>query len=164
MLFGSFHPFINSETGMSSVFFYHLTRQPLAVVLPVLLDKTLQKGWRAVVQTSDEERAEALSSQLWSWRDEAFLPHGTKADGHAEDQPIWLTTTEERPNKADVRFLVDGATLDDMSGYERVIYMFDGNDEEAVLTARSEWKRVVASDFEATYWQQDEAGQWQKKA
>ena len=149
---------------MTEVLFYHLERRPLEQVLPVLLEKTLQRGWRAVVQTSSEERAEALSNALWTWREDAFLPHGTGRDGNAERQPIWLTHDDDAPNGATVRFFVDGAALSDVSNLERAVYMFDGRDAEAVETARSEWKSAAAKGDAATYWQQDESGRWQKRA
>ncbi len=149
---------------MTEILFYHLQRQPLERVLPVLLDKTLERGWRAVVQAASEERVEALSSALWTWREEAFLPHGTRQDGHAALQPVWLTDTVETPNDATVRFLVDGATIDDYTGLERIVVMFDGNDADAVQQAREQWKAVAESGLDATYWQQDDNGKWQKKA
>ena len=149
---------------MTEVLFYHLEQRPLEQVLPILLEKTLQRGWRAVVQTGSEERSEALSNTLWTWRDDGFLPHGTTRDGNAERQPVWLTHEDESPNGATVKFFVDGAALSDVSGLERADYMFDGRDEAAVETARNEWKQIAASDHEATYWQQDENGRWQKKA
>ncbi len=41
--------------------------------------------------------------------------------------------------------------------------LFDGNDEEAVAAARDRWRAVKAAGYEATYWQQDEDGRWQRK-
>lgn len=149
---------------MTEVLFYHLEQRPLEQVLPILLEKTLQRGWRAVVQTGSEERSEALSNALWTWRDDGFLPHGTTRDGNPEHQLVWLTHEDESPNGATVKFYVDGAALGDVSGLERAVYMFDGRDETAVETARNEWKQIAASDNDATYWQQDENGRWQKKA
>ena len=133
-------------------------------MLPLLLQKTLERGWKAVVETGNAERVEALSASIWSWRDEAFVPHGTEKDGNAELQPVWLTDKPETPNGATVRFHVDGAKLGDIDGLERAIYMIDGRDAEAVENARAQWKAVTAAGHEATYWQQDEQGRWQKKA
>src|SRR5688572_22657331 len=112
---------------MTEVYFYHLERQPLEAVLPQLLEKTLARGWRAVVQVGVAERVEAISTLLWSYRDDAFLPHGSKADGHAGRQPIWLTDNAERPNEPHVSFFLDGAEPDAVEGLERAIVMFDGN-------------------------------------
>ena len=149
---------------MTEVLFYHLEHRPLEQVLPILLGKTLERGWKAVVQTSSEERSEALSNVLWTWRDESFLPHGTSRDGNADLQPIWLTNEDDTPNGASVRFFVDGAPLEDVDELDRAIYMFDGRDSEAVETARAEWTSAKAAGHDVTYWQQDETGRWQKRA
>lgn len=149
---------------MTPVFFYHLERQPLDAVLPKLLATSLDRGWRVVVQAGSEERAEALAARLWSFDDESFLPHGTKADGLAELQPIWLTDADENPNNANIRFYVDGAEVGDIGGLIRAVIMFDGNDQQAVEAARAGWKRFKSAGHEVSYWQQDEQGRWQNRA
>ena len=149
---------------MTEILFYHLERRPLENVLPELLEKCLERGWRAVVQTPAQERLEALDTQLWTYRDIAFLPHGTAADGAPERQPVYLTTSADNPNKASVRFLVDGADIPDLSGYDRVVYLFDGADEEAVAQARTQWVTARDGGHQVTYWQQNEGGRWEKKA
>lgn len=147
----------------AEVLFYHLERAPLDRVLPGLLEKTLQRGWRAVVQTGSKERLEALDTLLWTYADDSFLPHGTSRDGFVEQQPVFLTTGSDNPNGATVRFLVDGAEISDVSGYTRVVYIFSGRDEEALAQARAAWKRVKSAGHAATYWQQGEQGRWEKK-
>lgn len=144
------------------VLFYHLERQPLERVLPSLLERTLERGWRAVVQSGSEERLDALNLALWTYSEASFLPHGSKKDGFASEQPIYLTTSDETPNGARVRFLVDGATAKDLSGLVRAVYLFDGNDEEATSQARAEWKAVKAAGHACTYWRQSPEGRWQK--
>ncbi len=101
---------------------------------------------------------------LWTYRDDGFLPHGTVKDGHATEQPVWLTADDDNPNDAQVRFLADGADMPDYAGYQRVVLLFDGNDAEAVERARELWKAAKAAGHDATYWQQSERGRWEKKA
>jgi DNA polymerase III subunit chi len=149
---------------MTEVLFYHLEHQPLERVLPSLVEKTLERGWRAVIQAGGEERLEALDTLLWTYKDDSFLPHGTKKDGHAELQPVYLTTGDDNPNGATVRFLVDGAAAADFAGYARLVYLFDGHEPQAVEQARAEWKRAKAAGCAVTYWQQSESGRWEKKA
>lgn len=144
--------------------FYHLERQPLEAVLPLLLVKTLERGWRAVVQVGSEERLDALDSHLWTFDDKAFLPHGRRQDGHAERQPIYLTTGPDNPNGATVRFLVDGAEPPEPEGYQRLVIMFDGRDDTAVSEARRHWKDLKGKGCAVTYWQQGERGGWERKA
>ena len=148
---------------MSEVLFYHLDRQPLERVLPGLLEKCIERGWRAVVQFGSEERLDAIDAHLWTWRDDGFLPHGTSKDGHAALQPVWLTAGDDNPNEATVRFVADGAALPDPAGYQRVVMLFDGNDNDAVDRARSAWKEARTAGHETTYWQQSERGAWERK-
>lgn len=148
----------------TEVFFYHLESQPLERVLPGLVERTLQRGWRAIVQAGSQERLEALDTHLWTYRDDSFLPHGTKRDGLPALQPVLLTTDEDNPNGAAVRFLVDGALLSRFTGYLRVVIIFDGADRPAVEAARGQWKIARGEGCAVTYWQQTEAGRWEKRA
>lgn len=152
------------DPAATEVLFYHLEQRSLESVLPSLLQRTLERGWRAVVQAGSEERVEALDTHLWTFAEESFLPHGTRRDGAAERQPIWLTTGSDNPNGAQVRFLVDGASETDLAAYARAVYLFDGRDPEATERARAEWKRVKAAGYAVSYWQQSAEGQWEKKA
>ncbi len=149
---------------MTEVLFYHLERQPLDRVLPSLLEKTLERGWRAVVRCGSEQRLEALDIALWTYRDDSFLPHGTEEGGAPELQPVYLTTGEEVPNNAGVLFLVDGAETSSFNGFARIVHMFDGHDKEALSLARQQWKAAKAAGCSVTYWQQNSQGRWEKKS
>jgi DNA polymerase-3 subunit chi len=150
---------------MTEMLFYHLQRQPLERVLPSLLERSLERGWRVVVQAASDERVEALDAHLWTYRDDSFLPHGTAREAEAAQQPVLITTTEHNPNGANVRFLVDGAAVPpDAADYDRIVLIFDGEDEAAVAVARQHWGDAKANGFEVTYWQPDDQGRWVKKA
>jgi DNA polymerase-3 subunit chi len=153
-----------SGAAAAEVLFYHLGRQPLDKVLPGLLEKTLARGWRAVVQAGNQERVDALDALLWTYADDSFLPHGSARDGMSGEHPVFLTAGSENPNGATVRFLVDGAQAPDLAGYVRAVYIFDGRDEDAVAQARAEWKRIKSAGHLCTYWQQSDNGRWEKKA
>jgi DNA polymerase-3 subunit chi len=145
--------------------FYHLDRQPLERVLPALLARSLERGWRVVVQAASEERVEALDAHLWTFSDDGFLPHGTFRDAEAREQPVLLTVNDDNPNDATVRFLIDGAPVPaDAAAYARIVLLFDGQDPDAVEAARARWQAAKSSGFEVTYWQPDENGRWQRKA
>jgi len=146
------------------VYFYHLEYRRLENVLPTLLERSLARGWRATVQAASEERVEALNTLLWTYRDESFLPHGSARDGNPQAQPIYLTLGDDNPNASQVRFLVDGAELAGGISYERVVYVFDGGDEEALQRARAAWQKAKTGGLSVSYWQQDEDGRWQQKA
>lgn len=150
---------------MTDILFYHLQRQPLERVLPTLLEKSLERGWRVVVQAASDERVDALDAHLWTYRDDSFLPHGLAREPDAAAQPVLVTTDDRNLNDAHVRFLVDGAPMPaDAERYERIVLMFDGEDDDALADARRRWSEAKAKGFAVTYWQTDEHGRWIKKA
>jgi DNA polymerase-3 subunit chi len=150
---------------MTEILFYQLQSQRLEQVLPSLLEKSLERGWRAVVQGASDERIEALDAHLWTYREDSFLPHGTARQEEASAQPILLTVEDSNPNAANIRFLLDGVAIPpDISAYQRIVLIFDGDDSEALAVARMRWREVKAAGYQATYWQADENGRWQRKA
>lgn len=151
-------------SGETEVFFYHLESRTLEQVLPALLERSLERGWRAAVQASSPERVDALNTLLWTYREDSFLPHGAAADGAPDAQPVYLTDADTNPNGAAVRFLVDGANVDSVSAYARVVHIFDGRDTDAVTRAREAWAAAKEEGHKVSYWQQDEDGRWQQKA
>ena len=149
---------------MTEVLFYHLQDMTIENVLPPLLEKSLERGWRVVVQSTSEERTEVLDAHLWTYREDSFLPHATWRVADAGDQPIILAVEEGNPNRANVRFLVDNAPLPaDSDIYERVVLLFNGDDADALAAARRSWTDCKARGFDVTYWQADDRGRWQKR-
>lgn len=156
-----------SICSMTEIWFYHLQRGTLEDLLPGLLERALQRGWRAVVQGASEERIAALDEHLWTYSDEGFLPHASAREGDPEAQPVFLTTGPENPNHAAVRFLIEGAEaapiLERNDRYERLMLLFDGNDAEALSAARRQWRELKARGLTIAYWQQVEDGRWEKR-
>lgn len=150
---------------MAEVLFYHLQRQPLEAVLPTLLLRSLERGWKVVVETGEAERLQALDDHLWTFSDDSFLPHGVQGEADLATQPVALVSGPDNPNGASVRFLVHGARAPDApGGHSRIVLMFDGNDDMALANAREDWRKVKALGLDATYWQQNDEGRWEKKA
>jgi DNA polymerase-3 subunit chi len=148
---------------LTEVWFYHLERTGLDQALPELLEKTLQRGWKALVRTPSTERVERLDEWLWSYRDDSFLPHAPASEAGGARQPILLTTGQDNPNAADVLFLVDGADPGELAGYARCVVLFDGGDEAQLAIARAQWSAVKAKGQSASYWRQNGRG-WEKQA
>lgn len=147
------------------VHFYHLQRQGLEAVLPVLLSRSGERGWRSCVKLGSEPRMSAIDDHLWSFSDESFLAHGTDLEPDPADQPVLLTLGDRNLNGAAMLFLADGASPpDDLAGYQRVAILLDGRDEDAVAAARDTWRRFRDAGHAVTYWQQDDEGRWRKRA
>ncbi|MDE2445924.1 MAG: DNA polymerase III subunit chi [Alphaproteobacteria bacterium] len=145
---------------MADVWFYHLEKQPLEHVLPRIVSMAVERGTPMVIETTTTENVTKLSDLLWAAEDVAFLPHGFEGDGQEEVQAIWLTTGSDTPNDAKMRLLVHGAVPQDISMLSRAMFMFDGNDEQALAAMRAEWKRHKADGHTVSYWRQNENGKW----
>lgn len=150
---------------MGAAYFYHLTRKPVEVTLPLLLAKSLEAGWRVYVRGTDLDRMKWLDEKLWLGSEEGFLPHGVEGGEHDSDQPVLLGTSDAAANAANCVICIDGAetSADEVQDYERVSILFDGNNDDAVALARTQWKALVDGGCSAQYWSEED-GSWQKKA
>lgn len=145
--------------------FYHLQELPLEKALPKLCEKAYLTGKNIKILVGNEERVEFINSLLWTYNEESFLPHGSKKDGFAEEQPIFISANETNENNAKILFLVDGALPDvqKLTDYERVLNIFDGKNETALNNARNYWKKIKSLGGELHYWQQKDNGSFEQK-
>jgi len=147
--------------------FYHLTRDPLESLLPILIGKALEIGMTVALRGTDRVRMEGLDRQLWLG--EGFLPHGLAGGAQDADQPCLLVWHEGAastlPNRPRCLIAVDGAAVsaDEARGLERLCVVFDGTDEVALQRARSQWRDLTGAGVEAEYWSR-ESGRWDCKA
>ncbi len=144
--------------------FYQLTISPLGKALPRLLEKVITSDKRAIVLVQDEEKLDKLNNELWTYTTKFFLPHGSKKDGFIEKQPIYLTTEQENHNNSTILVFVGNSQPDNFDGFEKCLYMFDGNNENELNTARQRWKEYKAGGINVTYWKQNEKGGWVEAA
>ena len=151
---------------MTETLFYHLERRALEDVLPGMVEKSLQRGWRAAIRTDSAERSDALDTLLWTYDDQSFLPHAQSGDGDAAGQPVLISAEEGNPNSAQIVFYVGGAQPSDWAGLSdlaRVVMLFDGRDEAALAGARAAWKDAKAGGHDVTYWKETPSGKFEKQ-
>lgn len=151
------------DTG-PQIWFYHLERSPLERVLPVLLEKVLEAGLRAQVRVADDGLSRRLDEGLWTWREDGFLAHGRAEAPHADRQPILFTAGEDNLNGAQTLFIVDEAGFEPTEEFQRCFILFDGQDEQALATARERWRRLKAAGADISYWRQSSEGRWERSA
>lgn len=149
---------------MAEILFYHLTETRLEETLPSLLEKSLERGWKACIHCGSQERLDALDGHLWTYRDDSFLAHGSDSSDHSQAQPVLLTLGSDSANNAEVRFVVDMGPEPSDEDCERIVYMFDGHDQDQLERARGQWKSLASNGVEKTYWQQTPDRRWTKKA
>jgi len=143
--------------------FYHLEASTVQGVLPGLLEKTLQKGWRALVKLPPEQVKE-MDDYLWTYRDDSFLPHGRDDEPQTEQQPITLTGAAKTAEGYQAVFLLGGEDIENMDGVERCMVMINGRSQDDVQRERKRWKALKETDATLSYYQQNERGTWEKKA
>ena len=151
---------------MTETLFYHLERRRLEDVLPGLVEKSLSRGWRALVRADSAERSDALDTLLWTYDDQSFLPHAQMGDGEAAMQPVLITMEDGNPNGAEIFFYVGGAapaSWNDVSALSRVVLLFDGHDGAALAAARAAWKEAKSAGHDVTYWKEDPSGKFEKQ-
>jgi DNA polymerase-3 subunit chi len=153
---------------MTETLFYHLERRVLEEILPGLVEKSLERGWRAMIRTDSAERSEALDNLLWTYDDQSFLAHAQSGDGEAARQPVLITVEDENPNGAQILFCVGGAGPADwgdqsLAGLARIVLLFDGRDSAALSVARDAWKSAKASGHDVTYWKESPSGKFEKQ-
>ncbi len=142
---------------MTEIVFYQCADRSHA--LPMLLEKSLAQGWRAVVRALDQEALIQLDRFLWTYRDDGFLPHSSARDGFEHAQPIWLTTEAENPNKAELLVLLHDAEAFGLDEFKRCLYLFNGEDDTA--RKQAELRRRDFSGHNITFWRQSRSG-WVK--
>ena len=147
---------------MLEINFYHLTKTPIEKALPKLLEKVISTNARAIVKSKSEERVEELNKSLWTYTTKFFLPHGSKNDGFAEEQPIYLTNANENPNNATILALTEGVDSEEIEKFQKCLYMFDGGDPEQLKSARNHWKDYNNKGYTTTYWKQNKKGAWEQ--
>ncbi len=140
--------------------------QSLDQALPELLEKTLARGWKALMRATERDRVDHLDGWLWSYRRRRLPAARTRrrADGREPRQPVLITLSMENPNGADALFLIDGAEGGEIGGFKRCLVLFDGRDEAAVAGARRNWSGFKASGAAVSYRRQGESGGWRKEA
>jgi DNA polymerase-3 subunit chi len=151
---------------MTETLFYHLERRSLEDILPGLVEKSLQRGWRATIKTDSAERADALDTLLWTYDDQSFLPHAQAGDGEAAGQSVLITVEDGNPNAAKIAFYVGGAQPSDwsaLSDLARIVLLFDGRDADALAKARGAWKDARDAGHDVTYWKESPAGKFEKQ-
>ena len=151
---------------MTETLFYHLERRSLEEVLPGMVEKSLQRGWRAAIKTDSSERSDALDTLLWTYDDQSFLPHAQAGDGDPAGQPVLISVEDGNPNSAQIVFYVGGALpsdWDSLRDLARVVLLFDGKDAEALAKARSAWKDAKTAGHDVTYWKETPSGKFEKQ-
>jgi DNA polymerase III subunit chi len=153
-------------TGPAEIWFYHLERTSVEETLPLLLERCVERSWRAIVRSTEPSRLDSVDTLLWTYKPESWLPHAKSTGEEAEDQhqPILLVhpvvADSQVALNAQTLFLLDGADWQGVTGIARIFVIFDGRDEDALTQARSDWRAAKEAGYDRAYWRQSEDGKW----
>ena len=107
----------------------------LDLVCRLLLEKTKQRGWRALVKLPEAKLTE-MDEYLWTFQESSFLPHGRDDEPLSDMQPITLSSTAQKVENYQAVFLIGGTDIGEMSGVERCMIMINGRSEADVSRER----------------------------
>ena len=141
------------------VSFYQLLKTPLEKALPKLIEKIYESGFRALIVCDSSERIQMLNSLLWTFSQSAFIPHGY--EGNPTQHPIWLSTDLANANSANLLVVTNGSYLEN-TDYEKILDIFDGNDEESLKESRLRYQKYKEQGHTLAFWRQGETGSWEK--
>jgi DNA polymerase-3 subunit chi len=145
---------------MTTIQFYHLRSTSRERAVPKLMEKALESGAKVLVLAAHQATLKTISDAMWINDPNAFIPHGFAREGNADQQPILLTLVDENPNQASILCLLDGAAPADFSAYQKILDVFDGNNDEEVAAARIRWSRLKEQGHALQYVKQQPGGGW----
>ena len=83
-----------------------------------LIDMVYRKGRQIYVHTSTEEQAKTLNEQLWTFKEDSFVPHSLHSE--AMDVPIKIGFDHEPEEHQDVLINLSGQIPHFFSRFDRV--------------------------------------------
>ena len=149
---------------MAEIRFYHLQSQSIEQALPKLAELVLKSGNKGVIKIADKNIAKKIDKALWTYSPESFLPHDVEGSNYPEEQSLYITTQDENPASAKMALFVNCEKMEDISSFDRVLYMFEGRLDEIITAAREDYKNYKNAGHEMSYWQQSDQGRWEQKA
>ncbi len=113
---------------MTRIDFYILEASEDASVEEIacrLAEKGLAKGSRVYIQCRDRTQAESLDKQLWSFRENSFVPHSTEAED--EQIPVCLGTKDPPLHHHDLLINLSGRVPEGYARFERILEVVPGD-------------------------------------
>jgi DNA polymerase III subunit chi len=153
---------------MGEAYFYHVTDTTPEAAVQMLIARAGSRGWQKIeVRGRDAARMDALDLALWQGPEEGFLPHGRAGGPHDALQPVLLTVAQPGVGRVagiDCLMALDGVdvSVEEVQALARTCILFDGQDGDAVVRARIQWKLLTGGGCGAQYWAQD-GGRWVMK-
>lgn len=150
---------------MTQIIFYSTAPLQVEKTLFALLEKSLEKGNKSLLLFKDKEKCLSINEQLWTYKQNSFLPHISEDDQIYDniDVPVYLTTKNENPFKAELLFSIDGFLPDNIDHFERVIIIIDVNDELLNEKYKNYYLDINKNFEDIVFYKSDDNGKWIEK-
>ena len=150
---------------MTQIIFYSTAPLQVEKTLFALLEKSLEKGNKSLLLFKDKEKCLSINEQLWTYKQNSFLPHISEDDQIYDniDVPVYLTTKNENPFKAELLFSIDGFLPDNIDHFERVIIIIDINDELLNEKYKNYYLDINKNFEDIVFYKSDDNGKWIEK-
>ncbi len=150
---------------MTQIIFYSTAPFQVEKTLFTLLEKSLEKGNKSLLLFKDKEKCLSINEQLWTYKQNSFLPHISEDDQIYDniDIPVYLSTKNENPFKAELLFSIDGFLPDNIDHFERVIIIIDVNDELLNEKYKNYYLDINKNFEDIVFYKSDDNGKWIEK-
>ena len=147
---------------MTQIIFYSTAPLQVEKTLFALLEKSLEKGNKSLLLFKDKEKCLSINEQLWTYKQNSFLPHISEDDQIYDniDVPVYLSTKNENPFKAELLFSIDGFLPDNIDHFERVIIIIDVNDELLNEKYKNYYLDINKNFEDIVFYKSDDDGKW----
>ena len=150
---------------MTQIIFYNTAPLQVEKTLFALLEKSLEKGNKSLLLFKEKEKCLSINEQLWTYKQNSFLPHISEDDQIYDniDVPVYLSTKNENPFKAELLFSIDGFLPDNIDHFERVIIIIDVNDELLNEKYKNYYLDINKNFEDIVFYKSDDNGKWIEK-
>jgi len=150
---------------VTQIIFYSTAPLQVEKTLFALLEKSLEKGNKSLLLFKDKEKCLSINEQLWTYKQNSFLPHISEDDQiyNNIDVPVYLSTKNENPFKAELLFSIDGFLPDNIDHFERVIIIIDVNDELLNEKYKNYYLDINKNFEDIVFYKSDDNGKWIEK-
>lgn len=150
---------------MTQIIFYNTAPLQVENTLFNLIEKSIENGYKSLLLFNDKDKCSAIDEKLWTYKQNSFLPHLSEDEKISDeiDIPIYLSTKNENPYKAELLFSIDGFLPDNINNFERVIIIVDVNNK-ILLEEYKKYYHDINDDFEdIVFYKSDDNGKWTEK-
>jgi DNA polymerase-3 subunit chi len=150
---------------VTQIIFYSTAPLQVEKTLFALLEKSLEKGNKSLLLFKDKEKCLSINEQLWTYKQNSFLPHISEDDQIYDniDVPVYLSTKNENPFRAELLFSIDGFLPDNIEHFERVIIIIDVNDELLNEKYKNYYLDINKNFEDIVFYKSDDNGKWIEK-